>query len=202
MLNSRRAALGFRAHSGWADLAVVGGFVRDPVVIECQRIQIADPHIRGSLQPYHAAKAMPIGKAQTFLDGCAAATQQMAETAIRETVAAMAGKRYAVTGACLLLGSGRPTTDLAATLRSHVMIHTAEGHFFRDAIKTGCESCDVPVLGIKEKELVQHAASVLGLSTEQLQHRVAGFGKTIGPPWRHDEKLCAIAGWLALSDVR
>jgi hypothetical protein len=145
---------------------------------------------------------MQLAEAEAFLDRCRAAARRMAETAIREAVAQLAGKGYTVAGACVLLGSGRPATSLAATLRSHPMIHTAEGDFFRDALKAGCESCGLPVLGVKEKELVRQAAVALSIAPDHLQLRAAELGKSIGPPWRQDEKLCAIAGWLALVNVR
>jgi hypothetical protein len=202
MSAARRAALGFRAHSGWSALVVVTGSSGAPAVLERRRVQIADPRINGSLQPYHAAKEMQLAEAEAFLDRCRAAARQMAETAIREAVAQLAGKGYTVAGACVLLGSGRPATSLAATLRSHPMIHTAEGDFFRDALKAGCESCGLPVLGVKEKELVRQAAVALSIAPDHLQLRAAELGKSIGPPWRQDEKLCAIAGWLALVNVR
>jgi hypothetical protein len=82
------------------------------------------------------------------------------------------------------------------------MIHTAEGDFYRDALKAACESCGLPVLGVKEKELVRQAAVALNIAADQLQLRAAELGKSIGPPWRQDEKLCAIAGWLALGNLR
>jgi hypothetical protein len=209
MKATERAALGFRSHSGWAALVAVAqdqarshALRGPPVVIERRRVQTADPRIRGSLQPYHAAKEMQLAEAEAFLDRCGAATRRMAETSVRQAVAELAGKGYAVAGACVLLGSGRPATGLAATLRSHPMIHTAEGDFFRDALKAACESCGLPVLGVKEKELIGQAAAALGIAADRLQLRAADLGKSVGPPWRQDEKLCTIAGWLALSDIR
>jgi hypothetical protein len=202
MKAAARAALGFRSHSGWAALVVVTGAPGAAVAIERRRVQTADTRIRGSLQPYHAAKNMQLAEAAAFLDRCGGATRRMAETAVREAVAELAGKGYGVAGACVLLGSGRSATDLAATLRSHTMIHTAEGDFFRSALKTACESCGLPVLGVKEKDLVRQAAAALGISADDLQLRAAELGKSIGPPWRQDEKLCAIAGWLALRELR
>jgi hypothetical protein len=193
-----KAALGFRAHSGWAALVVVAGSPLDPKVLERRKVEIA-PRAPGSLQPYHAAQKMEIADAESFIERCRAATRQLAETAVRDVVATMAGQGYTVTGACVLLGSGRPMTNLAATLRSHPMIHTAEGDFFREALSTACESCALPVIGVKEKELINHATSALGITADTLQLRISALGKAIGPPWREDQKLCAIAAWVALT---
>src|ERR1700689_5318774 len=104
MKAAARAALGFRPHSGWAALVVVAGSPGAPVVIERRRVQTADPGIAGSRQPYHAAKEMQFAEAEAFLVRCGAAAQRMAETAVREAVAELAGQSYAVAGACVLLG--------------------------------------------------------------------------------------------------
>lgn len=199
MLRTPTATLGLRAHSGWAALVVLAGSAAAPVVIDRRRVETADPRIHGAVQPYHAAKEMKLTDAEAFLARCTAAARQMAETAVKMTVAEMARKGHAVAGACVLLSSGRPTPDLAATLRSHPMIHTAEGHFFRDALRTGCESCGLPVLSVKEKELIHRAATEIGIPGDDLQRRVAELGKSVGRPWQQDEKLCAIAAWLALT---
>jgi hypothetical protein len=79
------------------------------------------------------------------------------------------------------------------------MIHTAEGHFFRKAIQEACDACGLPVLGVKEKELMSRAADAIHVTPEELQRCIAALGKKAGPPWRQDEKLCTIAGWLALA---
>ena len=52
------AALGFRAHSGWAALVVVAGDPRAPEVVLRERIEMADPELPGSKQPYHAAEEL------------------------------------------------------------------------------------------------------------------------------------------------
>jgi hypothetical protein len=32
-----------------------------------------------------------------------------------------------------------------------------------------------------------------------LKRRVAGFGKSLGPPWSQDEKFATLGAWLSLS---
>jgi hypothetical protein len=177
-------ALGFRAHSGWAAMVAV----TDSLVIDRRRIQLADPRIRGAVQPYHAAKPMSLADAEAFLDHCRIAAQHVAEMAIRDVIADLASKGYAARSACVLLGSGRTAGSLAATLRSHPMIHTAEGDFFRDVVKAACESSGLPIIGVKEKELLSQTTS----------DAIAAAGKGLGPPWTQDEKLCTLAAWLSL----
>jgi hypothetical protein len=47
---------------------------------------------------------------------------------------------------------------------------------------------------------MSRASAAIHISPAELQQRIAALGKTIGPPWRQDEKLCTIAGWLVLAD--
>jgi len=192
-------ALGFRVHSGWACMVAVAAPDQASLAIERRRLELIDRKTGTADQPYHAAKDMSLADAQAFLDQRARAARKFAGASLHKTVSDLARNGYKPARACVLLGSGRPTDDLAATLRSHPMIHTAEGHFFRNAVLQACESCHIPVVTIKEKELVTCAAATIRISTEELQHRISELGKTAGPPWRQDEKLCTIAGWLALA---
>jgi len=195
----KRVALGLRAHSGWAALVAIGGAADIPVVIQRRRLELADCRIASAKLPYHAAEPMELKAAEKFLRGCAQATRAMAEPALRGAVADLHGKGLTVIGACVLLASGRPLPDLAATLASHALIHTAEGEFYRDALRKACECCGLAVTGIKERELLNQASQRLGLSPNELGRRVSELGKGIGPPWTQDEKLCAMAGWVTLA---
>jgi hypothetical protein len=193
----RRAAFGFRAHSGWAALTAVAEPVPAPLIVRRCRIELADRSIAGSVQPYHTAQQLPLNDAETYLQSCSSATAAMARKAVRDILAELSD--YQVAGACVLLGSGRRLPSLAGILASHVLIHTAEGEFYRAALRQACECCGLPEIGMTERELAAKAAQALGRSIEDLQSIVAGFGKVVGPPWRQDERLSALAAWLVLT---
>jgi hypothetical protein len=123
----------------------------------------------------------------------------LAQTGVRETVAELAAQGFQPVGCAVLLSSGRPTGELAATLASHPAIHTAEGEFYREALRHGAESCAIPVTGFKERDIAALGAANLGMAENELQRRIAAFGKAIGPPWRQDEKLATLAAWLVLA---
>ena len=57
----------------------------------------------------------------------------------------------------------------------------------------------LPVIGIKEKELLSRASKELRMSVDELQSCLADMGRTLGPPWRQDEKYASLIGWLALA---
>lgn len=194
-----RAAIGFRAHSGWAVLVAVGGTVTAPVVLQRRRIELAGRGISGSVQPYHAAQPMKLEEAKAFLERCAATSRAMARNAVQAAVGELTDQSYQIAGACILLSSGRTTSELAAILASHPAIHTAEGEFFREALRSACESCGLAVSGIRERELGSRSAAALRITPDAIERRVSAMGKLIGAPWRQDEKLCALACWLTLA---
>lgn len=196
---SGRVALGFRAHSGWAAMVALRDPVAAPLVVQRRRVELIDRGTDCPAQPYHAAEKMPLNEAETFLKECAEVAEALAIKAVQDAVAELAEKGYSVAGSSILMGSGRPASSLASTLASHTMIHTAEGDFFRDALKKACECCGLAVSAIKEKQVWEQAVTRLGTSREELESRVSELGKSIGPPWRQDEKLSAIASWIVLA---
>ena len=193
------AGVGFRVHSGWAVVVAVAGPLKAPQVVLRKTVVIADPSIPGSKQPYHAAQKLDLKKAETLVRRCAASTNALARRAVRGIVAELRGKGLQPGGACILLSSGREVGPLAAILASHPRIHTAEGVFFREAVRRACRRCRVKVTGIKEREIVAHAAAALRLQARTLRRRAGQMGRTLGPPWRQDEKLAALAAWLVLA---
>jgi hypothetical protein len=192
------AAIGFRAHSGWAAMVAVTGEPRRPAVIERRRVELADPAVPGSVQPYHAAEPMKLDDAEAFINGCIERTGLLAKRALRAALDDLQQIGYEVIGCGILLASGRPLPGLTAILASHALIHTAEGELFRDALKHASRESRLPVTAVKEREVYERAAAELATSTGELQSRITEMGRAIGPPWRQDEKLAALIAWLAL----
>lgn len=194
-----RAALGLRAHSGWAALVAVGGSPRSPAVIDRRRIELADPLVPGSRQPYHAAEGLNLTEAKKVVSRCATGARVLARRAVRATIYDLRKKGHQVVCCGILLAAGRSAASLAATLASHALIHTADGELFRDALGHAIEHCALPMTGVRERDLYTRATADLGLPTEGLRQRVAELGRAIGPPWRRDEKLAALVAWVALA---
>ena len=193
------AGLGFRVHSGWAAVIAVAGPVKAPQVVLRKTVILADPAIPGSKQPYHAAQRLGLKQAETLVRRCTASTRALARRAVRGIVAELRTKGLQPGRACVLLSSGREVGPLAAILASHPMIHTAEGEFFREAVRRACRRCRVKVTGVKEQEITAHAAAALRLQAKTLRGRAGRMGRALGPPWRQDEKLAAQAAWLMLA---
>ncbi|MEO8028346.1 MAG: hypothetical protein ABI823_17825 [Bryobacteraceae bacterium] len=179
-----RIAIGFRAHSGWAAAVVISGPPYPPRVLGRTRVQLAEP---GEGQPFHAAEQMPFDEAQAYLRERSKSTDAMAEASFQAILRDL-GERPT---ACAILGaSGRPLPDLARILKSHALIHTAEGEFFRQALRETAARHQIPVRTIPEKSLA-------ALQPQRFIE-IASLGRLLGPPWQMDQKLAALAAWIAL----
>lgn len=198
-----RAAFGFRAHSGWAAVVAVANppqsraVLAEPVVVDRRRIELVDAGVPGSVQPYHAAAEMDPQRAEEWVKRCRERARLLAQRALDVLIGDL--KSYHVVACGILLASGRPLPDLAATLASHALIHTAKGELFRDALRRASGQWGLPVTGVKEREVYTRCADEFGMKVDTLGHRVTEMGRAVGSPWRQDEKLAALAGWLALA---
>ncbi len=176
------AALGLRAHSGWAVMVAVCG----TTAVLRRRFETAGKDI--PKQPFHAAGEMQLSDAERFIRNAERGAVKMAVHAVKLALAVLDSEGYTVRRAAVLLGSGKPLPELAKILAAHPLIHTAEGVFFREVLRGACQSCGLTVAGIPERELREK------ISAPEL----AAMGKALGPPWTQDEKLSAAAALTLL----
>jgi hypothetical protein len=194
-MSAAGCALGLAPHSGWAVAVVLGGSAAQPRVIARERLELADECLPGSRQPYHTLELQPLSEARRELARYEAAAAELSATALRLLLARTGLARAAV----ILDSSGRTGADLAATLASHALIHTADGNHFRAALEAALTGLAVPVTRIPQRELLARAAAALALGEAQLTAGVAALGRAAGAPWGADQKAAALAAWLLLA---
>ena len=199
--SSTTASIGFRAHSGWAAVVVLSGPAKSPQVIDRRRIELARPGTPGGVQPYHAARELPFLQADKFIRDAIAAANATALQAIKFLARQMTELDRTIKTCGIVLASGRPLPSLEVTLRSHPMVHTAEGELYRAAIYYAAKRCSWPCLRIPERELYQRAAEALRIPETKLKTRITEMGDAVGSPWSADEKCATLIAWLALLDL-
>lgn len=203
----KRAAFGFRMHSGWGVLVAVSGDPSSVEVLDRRRIVITDPAIPGAKQPYHHAATLGISdpgfrESEKYLANCAVASERLAFTAIGKALRELAERSYRVEGSAVLLASGRPLPALAKVLASHPLLHTAEGQFFRNAVIQASQRLKLPVTEIREQELEERAHAAFGAAIVRLQRQIARMGSPLGPPWTKDHKAASLAAIMILTQSR
>jgi hypothetical protein len=195
----KRTALGLRMHSGWGVLVAVAGEATSVELIDRRRIVTTDPKVPGANQPYHYAANLGRPESERYLANCAAASERLASAAVGDLVRELGLRQHRIVGAALLLASGRPLPCLANILASHALIHTADGEFFRRAVRKACEGLKIPVAAIRERELIERAKTMFGNQAGRVERCMARLGTSAGPPWTKDHKAAALAGALVLA---
>lgn len=188
---SAASALGASVHSGWAVIVVAGGSLRQPVFGQRRRIELVTSTDERYTHPYHTAAELPIEDAPAFIDGIASQAKELAVLSLREL-------SNGVSECGIVVANKETSSNLETTLRSHAMIHAAEGRLFRDAIANAAAELQIHVHRFPEATLVANAARACGAPPEEVEHRIATLRETAGAPWRRDEKLATLAALLAL----
>jgi hypothetical protein len=194
------AAIGIRVHSGWGALVAMGGQHGAEEIIERRKVAIIDPETKGAAQPYHYVEEMELRAAERHLANCATDSRRLALEALTQISAQLRDRGFTLVGSSILLSSARPLPDLDEILASHALIHTAEGEFFRQAFRKAFERLEVPITGIRERELEDRAHAAFGKAAAEVRKNIDGLGRALGPPWTQDEKMAALAAAIVLAE--
>ena len=187
------AVLGFRAHTGWAMAVALAGPAENPRVLAHARVELWE----GSESPhaYHAAAKAAPDAGEQLVRGA----QAVAARKAREALSGLRGRLDCrVVATALVLAKTRLPEELSAILRSHPLLHAAEGELFRHAIASASEAEGIPVTGLVAHDLYGAAAKALRLPEAELRSRLADLGRAAGKPWGQDEKESALVAWVAL----
>jgi hypothetical protein len=196
----KQAAVGFRVHSGWSALVTISLEKDAPVVLRRERVHLVKTFIYKFRQPYHTAERMPIGEAGAFVAGARSEAKQLATGALRSIRADLQKQGYELGRCALLLASGRTLPGLADILKSHALIHTADGELFREALRCSSADCGLEMASIRERELLERGVKMFRTKRDKLLRRITELGSAFGSPWTQDEKYAALAAWLVLAD--
>ena len=192
----KNATFGIRVHSGWAVIVCVSGDPAAPSVVNRRRIVIIEQAMEGAKQPYHFVESLGMTQAERHLERCAAVAQCLALQSIRTMLDDVSAANHRVVGCGMLLASGRPLPALPNILASHALVHAAEGEFFRKVVREACESCHIPVTGIRKGELNKQADAIFGKGAARMRQHISELGKSVGSPWTQDEKIATLAGLI------
>ena len=196
----KRAALGVQMHSGWGVLVAVS---TDPLeILGRRRIVLVAPDTPGGVQPYHFAAMLAVSEQEKHLANCAVSSSRLAAAEIAEFAGELEGRQTSIVGAAVLAASGRALPSLEKILAAHALIHTAEGEFFRHAVRVAFADLKIPVVMIRERELSDRAQLVFREKADQVEQAIAAMGREIGPPWTKDHKSASLAAALVSAGYR
>ena len=188
------AALGFTIKSGWTAAVLLTGTADAPRVAHVQRVEISDPAVPESRQPYHEG----FGTARA----ANASLRRLVASVERHGVASVGAfirsqqEQFALCGAGLIVGS---LIDPATIGNDHIRIHALEGQLFRGVVRRAAEDCHVNTTIWRERDVYGEAAPVLRTTEAALKTRVTGLGRGLNGPWRAEHKVAAVAALMVLA---
>jgi hypothetical protein len=189
-------ALGFRVKSGSAIAVVLKGPVESPSALARHVVELCDPDIAETRQPYHSGFGTAEEDSKTI-----ARRVSVIERATARAVAALLDPR-GPSGECagcrtagLVVGS---VIDPASVANPHIRAHANEGRLFRTVLEAALAEHGVASAVVVEKQLPEVARERLQRTAADIKRTIDAFGKVLGSPWRSDEKAAATAAWMAL----
>ena len=190
-----RGAVGFTVKSGWSSAVLVVGPVTAPRVIDSQTIDLSDPALPESRQPYHAG----FGTARAAgprLSTLLASVERFGRQSVARLMSRYQEAGYDLRGVGLVVGS---LIDPAQIANDHIRIHALEGQLFRGVIERAAGRKGVPCSIWRERDLSEAAQTMLKQTEQELRDAIAAFGRDVDGPWRSEQKRAALAGWLVLA---
>ena len=197
-----RAAIAFKAHTGWAAALVVAEAGEGIEILAKERVKMRDGFQAAAVYHVGHEQGLTSDQARPMIENARRESVVRAKKAIAAIAESVAG-RCSLERAAVLAGGGRPLPDLDAILRSHPLVHAAEGELYRDALADACESLGYRVLRVAAKGLAARAPDLLGLADGAVTAKLASAGAASGRPWAAEQRECALAAWIALAgDLR
>jgi hypothetical protein len=198
-MRSERAAIGLSVHTGWAICVVAGGTLRAPRLALRERLEVlgdADRFV------FHMAAATSLDRAKSDVARAAKEARRRAADALREVIATI-GKESVEVAACAIVAKDGPMPGtLSEILAAHPRIHTAEGCFFRDALRDAAGACGLAACVISPRDVEPRAATTLRVPLDEVSVLLAAAGRTVGRPWSKDVRQASLAAWIALKEKR
>ena len=188
------AALGFRVKSGWAAAVLLTGPTRSPQLCDVRRIDLSDPRLPEARQPYHAA----MGKLETDttkINRRVSVVRSIAQQSIATLLASYRQKGYAIRRAALVVGS---QVDPDSIANPHIRAHAFEGQLFRSVLGEALQTCGIRTEILIERNAYAQGTAKLKESNDNVRGVIQDFGRVAQGPWRAEQKLAALAAWLAL----
>ena len=189
------AAVGFAVKSGWAAAVALAGSPTSPTVADSRRVDLCDPTLPESRQPYHAGFSTA-RESGPELDRLLESVQRFGMKSVGNLLEQRAADGLRLVGVGLVAGS---LVDPDTIGNSHIRIHAMEGRLFRSVIERAAAENNLSCATWRERDLDIAATEVIGRGGQSVRTAVASFKDSVKGPWRAEQKAATIAAWLVLA---
>jgi len=193
-LARRKAALGLKVRTGRATVIAVGGNADAPVILTKALAQVAFTFEEGAI--FHVAQDKPLEAASTFVRE---REREFVVRAREELDRILGPCDVEIVGAILAAPPAKALPRLESILKSHPLVHAAEGELYRRVFADACIALDARPERVEPSVLANRVCKVVGLSATKVAAHLTAMGKASGKPWAAEQKEAALAAWLALA---
>ncbi len=194
-LEKSHAAVGFRVKSGFAVAVLLAGPIESPRVLDRRVVLLSDPDVPETKQPYHASMGT-LEEDQAAIRSRIKIIERAAKQSVREFLDGCRDIGVRPVGARLVVGSQIDPKKIA---NPHIRAHAYEGQVFPRALADALEAQGFRSELMLERDAYKQGALALARSEPDLKRALAELRKVVDGPWRAEEKLAALAAWLALA---
>jgi hypothetical protein len=190
-----QAAVGLTIKSGWATTVLLTGSIDAPRVVDSRIVELSDPAIPDSRQPYHAG----FGTARAAgaeLSRLVSSVEQFGQQSVTQLLHQYGSKGIDLSGAGVVVGS---LIDPERISNDHIRIHALEGQLFRRVVEDALAGRQLPCSIWRQRDLYASAAHVLHQPEPVLRRRLAQFRADASGSWRAEQKSAALAAWMVLA---
>jgi hypothetical protein len=173
--------------------------VERPEIVSRNRDELADPTGRVRKNVYQSARALEPEEAATLVKAAEHIAAKQAAAAIGRAVRDAAHEGAVVRSCAVVVGRFPRGVRLESILKSHALAHAAEGRLYQDALLKSARSHGLDPTAIPSQSLWEDGERELGVARAELPLWLAELRRTVGPPWAQDQKLAALAAWIALT---
>lgn len=171
-------ALGITVKSGWAAAVVVEQAGKEGRALESRLVELCDPKLPESKQPYHdgfATMRQPGAVLTKLLEAVHRAGAESVTALLRDVQS-----RGRISGVGVVVGSLIDPTTIG---NEHIRIHAMEGQLFRGVVSEAVDACGLRSTVFRERDLPKAPITIKRPATG---------------PWRKEQKNAALAAWLVV----
>lgn len=165
-----------------------------PRVADSRRIDLSDPAVPDSRQPYHAG----FGTARNDgpeLSRLVASVKRFGSQSLRGLLFDYASGGFELAGVGVIVGS---LIDPEGIANEHIRIHAREGQLFRGIVAQAAQANALPCSIWREREIYGAAAEALRQPERHVRDAVTSMRAAVPGSWRAEQKVAATAAWLVL----
>jgi len=197
MIKAQTAGLGVRVKSGWAAVVLLTGTANSPQLSDVNRIELCDPRLPETRQPYHAA----MGKLETDstkVNQRERVVRTISQQSLARLLEDYRRKGFRIMRAALVVGSQINPANIA---NPHIRAHALEGRLFRSVVEQNLQDYEIHTDVLLERDAYPIVAARLKQSSDDVKRAIQDLRRSASArrrPWRAEEKLAALAGLFAL----